>query len=38
MIPIGYATVVERCRHSGAQKKYVTETADINVAGIAVSQ
>lgn len=37
-IPIGYATAVERCKHSGAQKKYVTETADMNVAGTAVSQ
>ena len=38
IIPTGYAITVDRFRHSGAQKKYVTETADIKVAGTAVNQ
>ena len=33
MIPTGYATAVENPRHSSAQKKYVMDTALINVAG-----
>lgn len=38
IIPTGYATVVPRFRHSDAQKKYVIETALMNVAGTAVIQ
>ena len=38
IIPTGYAINTDKCRHSVAQKKYVTDTADMNVAGTAVSQ
>ena len=36
--PAGYAIAVDSARHSGAEKKYVAETADMKKAGTAVSQ
>ena len=38
MMPAGYAKAVGSDRHSGAEKKYVAETADMKKAGTAVSQ